>query len=107
MLMKKIFAALLLIALAFSQAEARPHYHRHGCPPCYTRSIKSCPNSNARFEMAVRYLHANKYMSVSQYAKMTGLKKKKAEAELDMFARNRLNPIVRVTGKKKLYALKR
>lgn len=52
--------------------------------------------------MAIAYLRANPDMSVKQYSKMTGLKKNVAEAELNVFAQDALNPIKPVPGKKNL-----
>lgn len=59
-----------------------------------------------RFEMAVAYLKANPSMSIKEYAKMTGLKNEIAEAELNVFSQDALNPIKPVPGKKNLYFLK-
>lgn len=54
--------------------------------------------------MAVAYLEHNQYLSVKKYAKMTGLSKDMAEAELDAFACDKRNPVTLViSGKKKLY----
>lgn len=54
--------------------------------------------------MAIAYLTRNQYLSVMQYAKMTGLSKDMAEAELDAFACDDKNPVeLVVTEKKKLY----
>ena len=55
--------------------------------------------------MAIAYLKANPDMSVKQYAKMTGMKKEMAEAELNVFAQDALNPIKPVPGKKNQYYL--
>lgn len=59
-----------------------------------------------RLKMAVAYMKANTYMSVKQYAKITGLKKEIAQAELNVFAQDSKNPIKSVPGKKNLYYLK-
>ncbi len=56
--------------------------------------------------MAIAYLRVNPDMSVKQYSKMTGLKRNVAEAELNVFAQDALNPIKPVPGKKNLYYLK-
>lgn len=57
-----------------------------------------------RFQMAVAYLNNNKYLTVKRYAKMTGLSKRTAEAELDAFVSDRSKSIVCVIiDKKKMY----
>ena len=56
--------------------------------------------------MAVAYLRVNRDMSARQYSKITGLNKNVAEAELNVFAQDVLNPIKPVPGKKNLYYLK-
>ena len=43
--------------------------------------------------MPVAYMKTNTYMSVKQYAKITGLKKDIAQAELNVFAQDPKNPI--------------
>lgn len=59
-----------------------------------------------RLKMAVAYMKANTYMSAKQYAKITGLKKDIAQAELSVFVQDAKNPIKPVPGKKNLYYLK-
>lgn len=109
-----IFAALL--ALMCSTANTHRHYHGHYqglhylYPHRVTTVIKTLPDKRVtvvsrvarkdRFDMAVAYLKANQYMTVKQYAKVTGLKKDIAEAELNVFAQDALNPIKLVQGKK-------
>lgn len=54
------------------------------------------------------YLKNHEYLTVNKYAKMTGLLKVAAKAELDAFATDKDRPIEAVTrGKKKVYTLKR
>lgn len=61
-----------------------------------------------RFRMAMAYLKNHEYLTVNKYAKMTGLLKVAAKAELDAFATDKDRPIEAVTrGKKKVYTLKR
>lgn len=59
-----------------------------------------------RMKMAVAWLKNHPTISVGQYAKITGLKKDIAEAELNVFAQNDKYPIKAAEGKKKLYVLK-
>lgn len=106
------------LALAYGTADARRHYHgpHYHHVPGITTVIRSAPErspvvvnkltKNDRFEIAVTYLNANSYMSVKEYAKLTGLKKDIAEAELNVFAHDASNPIKPVPGKKNLYYLR-
>ncbi len=58
--------------------------------------------------MATAYLEHNQYLSVKKYAKMTGLTKAMARAELDAFACDERNPITPVIlNRKKLVYTKR
>ena len=66
------------------------------------RPLLHASRKKDRLEMAIAYLRANPDMSVKQYSKMTGLKKNVAEAELNVFAQDALNPIKPVPGKKNL-----
>lgn len=112
-----IFVAALALMAGSAEAQYcchhRPHHHRI---PRTTTVIRTVPPKHAelvnrltrkdRFDMAVAFLKANPCLSVKQYAKMTGLKKSVAEAELNVFASDVFNPIRHVAGKKNLYCLK-
>lgn len=114
----RILILVASLALMCGPANAHRHYHgpRYHYPHRVTTVIKTVPAKRTtvvsrvtrkdRFDMAVAYLNANQYMSVKQYAKITGLKKDIAEAELNVFAQDALNPIKPVPGKKNLYFLK-
>lgn len=74
--------------------------------PAVTKHISNRFSKKDRLEMAVAYLKGHKTLSVSKYAKMTGLEKTMAKAELDAFALNKNNPIKAVVnGNKKLYVI--
>lgn len=89
------------------------HWHRRHHPhrvvtvvvrPDVTSHISNRFNQKERLEMAVAYLEMHKYLTISQYAKMTQLNKISAEAELDAFAIDKKKPIQCVIrGKKKVY----
>lgn len=113
---KKTTALLVIVLLlACVTANAQGHYrhhHFHCSPrvitvvakPSATVRINNRFNQKERLRMAIAYLARNQYLSVKQYAKMTGLSKDMAEAELDAFACDDKNPVeLVVTEKKKLY----
>lgn len=61
-----------------------------------------------RFRMAMAYLKNHEYLTVNRYAKMTGLPKAAAKAELDAFTTDKDRPIKAVIkGKKKVYILRK
>lgn len=63
-------------------------------------------SSRERWGMITAYLGKHPNLSIKEYAAMTGLSKKMAEAELDAFAADKKkNLAVTVVGKKKLYSL--
>lgn len=111
-----LFAALLALAATTTNAQHRHRSHvvRRGywrpavttviTRPATTVRISNRLSKNDRLEMALAYLKHNKTLSVSEYSKMTGLKKAVAEAELDAFAVSKKTPVrVVLNGKKKLY----
>ena len=114
----RIIIVVASLALLCGTANAHRHYHgpRYRHVPRITTVIRTAPAKRTtvvtrltkkdRFEVAIAYLKANPDISVKQYAKMTGLKKEMAEAELNMFAQDAFNPIKPVPGKKNLYYLK-
>lgn len=117
MVKNRIIILVALLALLCGTANAHRHYHgpRYRHAPRVTTVIRTAPAKRTtvvtrltkkdRFEMAIAYLKANPDMSVKQYAKMTGMKKEMAEAELNVFAQDALNPIKPVPGKKNQYYL--
>ncbi len=117
----KIMAMAALMIAAGSQADARRPHRPHGRQPScavivrapkhqhvVNRRVCNLFSRQERLEMALAYLSHNPRLSVKQYAKMTSLNKKAAEAELDAFALDRRIPIrCVVEGKKKFYVLRR
>lgn len=117
MLTKKILMALTLTAVSVGPIYGHRHYNRHPmrhhCHTTVVRPVTVVASSmtngltrKGRLDLAVAYLRNNHHISASQYARITGLDKSFAEAELNMFAKNRCNPICAVPGKKSLYYLK-
>lgn len=111
-----ILAASLVILCGTACAHRHHHGPRYRYTPRITTVIKVVPEKRAtvvtrlskrdRLEMAIAYLRDHHDMSVKQYSKMTGLKKRVAEAELNMFSQDVLNQIKPVPGKKNLFYLK-
>ena len=108
----KACVVAFMVAAVCTTAGAQPrhrHPHPHRVVTVVTRPAATVHTVNRltqkeRLGMALAYLARNKYLSVKQYAKMTGLKKDTAEAELDAFARDKTKPITTViVRKKKLY----
>lgn len=101
--------SLLTSCSASAQRYYRHHHHPHHvvtvvAKPATTVRVSNRLNQKERLQIAIAYLDRNQYLSIKQYAKMTGLTKDMAEAELDTFARDKRNPVTLViTGKKKLY----
>ena len=72
--------------------------------PTTTFHVINRLSQKERLQIALVYLAKNKNLSIKQYAKMTGLSKTMAEAELSTFAADKDNPIILATkGKKKLF----
>lgn len=109
---KKVELLIIAIILACGTVNAQ-HRHRHHHPhrvitvvvkPEVTSHVSNRFNQKERLEMAVAYLKTHKYLTISQYAKMTQLNKISAEAELDAFAIDKKKPIqCIIRGKKKVY----
>ena len=105
-------ASILTCGSADAQRYYR-HHHRSYYPqrivtvvarPATTVRISNRLNQKERLQIAVAYLENNQYLSVKKYAKMTGLSKEMAEAELDAFACDKRNPVTLViSDRKKLY----
>lgn len=121
MIRRKILIVTLTLVMASGSAFGRRYYHYHTqytCPypPRVTTIIRPVHDSRPthisritkrdRYDMALAYLKSNTYMTVKQYAKITGLKKEIAEAELNVFVQDISSPIKPVPGKKNLYYLR-
>lgn len=110
----RIATMAIILTLACGTADAQ-RLHRHHHPhalitvvekPSITVHLKNELNQKERFAIAVAYLKENKYITVNKYAKMTGLTKATAKAELDSFAADKNRPISAVTkGKKRVYVI--
>ena len=106
-------AGILIIAIILTCGVTSAQYrHRHYphrvvtivVKPEVTSHVSNRFNQKERLGMAVAYLEMHKYLTISQYAKMTQLNKISAEAELDAFAIDKKKPIQCVIrGKKKVY----
>lgn len=112
---KAIGLIIAVLALNYSSADARRHCFRHRCRypqqivaaaarPAIAVRISNRFGRKERLRMALAYLKQNPYLSIRKYAKMTGLSKDMAEAELDAFACDGKIPItVVIANKKRLY----
>lgn len=110
-------ALFLMLGPANAQRHFRTHFHTHYFHfphtitvvnrPATTVRISNRLNQEERLQMAVAYLSSNANLSIKKYAKMTGLSKDMAEAELDAFAYDDKNPI-KLDGmsKKKMYTIR-
>lgn len=75
--------------------------------PAVTMRITNRLSTKDRLNMALAYLHRNQYLTAKEYAKLTGLDKKMAEAELNAFSMDKKNRIaIQTIDKKTLYTLK-
>lgn len=117
-LRKYIVAVIALLVCSGTQAKRR---YLHRTPihtawkspvvivkqPANTVTVVQGFSQKERWNMVVAYLNNHPYIGVREYAKITGLKKKTAEAELDAFTlEKRRNLSVTVIDKKKMYSLK-
>ena len=111
--MKKISVIVMVLLACFSCTAHRGHHHYRPhrparvvvvASPLQKAHVANRLSKEDRLAMAIAYLDKNKRMSVKTYAKMTGLDKAVAEAELDAFVFDRNIPIaISVSGKKKVY----
>lgn len=110
-------ATLSIVICGMASAHLRHHSH-HGIRRPITVVTTPRPSKvtvvktnnhlsqDERYIIAIAYLNNNEYLSAKQYAKITGLDKDIAEAELDAFAFDKKKSIAMVMdGKKKLYTL--
>lgn len=104
-----LVASLLTCCSVSAQRHPRRHYYPRSVVTVVAKTaatvcVSSRFNQKERLQIAVAYLEHNPYLSVRQYAKMTGLPKDMAEAELDAFACDKRNPVTLVIlDRKKLY----
>ena len=112
----KIAMMAIVILLSCGTADAqrwRWHSRPYRVVTVVTRPAVSVHVSNRltqkeRFRMAMAYLKSHDYLTVNRYAKMTGLSKATAKAELDAFAIDKNSPIETVIrGKKDVYILRK
>ncbi len=68
-----------------------PHY---AARPAVTVRISNHITQKERLDMALAYIRKNGAISPKKYAKITGLQKKTAEAELESFAADKSKPVV-------------
>lgn len=107
-----LMAALLSLACMPISAH---HWHtcRHFHPvttvitrPAVTTHVSNRFSQKERLAMALAYVHSHQSITVKQYAKITGLNKDAAEAELDAFVLDKRNKLaVAASGKSKIYVL--
>jgi hypothetical protein len=101
-----------ILAMACSSASAMPYkLHRHyRVRPARTVVVSravTVTHQKERLAMALAFLRSHNSLTVRQYAKLTGLSKSQAEAELDAFAMRHDNPIRLAKGSKnKVYVLR-
>lgn len=76
-------------------------------PPRGPHHFENRLTRHDRMMMARAYLRRHKYLSAREYARMTGLKRRIAEAELHSFSCYRSEPIVSVkVGKNLMFTIK-
>lgn len=111
---KCIWVTVFILICGTVTAQRRYYSHHFGRHPVTTVVVKPATmvrisqrvTQKERLEMAIAYLNDNEFLSIKEYAKITGLTKKMAEAELDVFSYDREKPLIMViAGKKKLYTL--
>ena len=112
--MLKIAIIVTAVLLSCGTAEAR-YRHRHirsyravtvVARPDVTVHTDNRFTQRERLRMAMAYMENHCYLTVRRYAKMTGLPKAVAKAELDAFAADRETPIEAVKkGKRTVFVL--
>lgn len=96
-------AAALLLTCGNYGADARRgygHIHHH---PCRTVIVTAVPpvtvrvhnhfSREDRLKTAMIYLRGHDFLTAGRYAQLTGLTRKAAKAELEVFAHDKHNPI--------------
>lgn len=92
---KALFVALLAMTISTADAHRRPvrHHVVHRTTavtsPVVISSTLNSLNRADRLKLALAYIDRNGGITAKQYAKLTGLSKSTAEAELDSFATDR------------------
>ncbi len=112
----KIAIMAIVIILSCGTVDAQ-RWHGHSRPyrvvtvvarPDVTVLVSNRFTQKERFRMAMAYLKNHRYLTVKRYAKITGLSKAAAEAELDAFVADKDNPMaVIIRGKKKMYIVRK
>lgn len=108
-----IMTILIVLSCGTADAQRRHRYHH----PHHVVTVVTTPTvavhldnrftQKERFRMAMTYLKSHEYLTVKRYAKMTGMPKATAKAELDAFSDDKDKPIVAVIrGKKRVYTLR-
>lgn len=101
---------MMVIALSCGTADAQ-RWHRLSRPyrvvtvvpgPAAAVHVMNSFTQKERFGMAMVYIQNHGYITVKKYAKITGLPKASAKAELDAFAADKDKPVTAVIkdGKK-------
>lgn len=105
-------AALMLVCGTANAQRWRWHPRPHRVVAVVPRPVVAVHISNhltqkERFAMAISYLKTHDCLTARRYARMTGLSKITAEAELDAFVSDKDKPIIAVIrGKKKVYIMR-
>ena len=105
--------ALVLVCGTVNAQRWRWHYRPHRVVAVVPRPVVALHVSNhftqkERLAMAISYLKTREYLTARKYARITGLSKATAEAELDAFVADVDKPITAtVRGKKKVYVMKK
>lgn len=107
---KLLMVAILAMSLTTVDAHRRPLRHRiiHSttvvAKPVVAEKNVNRFDRNGRLSMALAYIDKHNHITAKAYAKITGLSKASAEAELDSFVRSHKTPIKAVmNGKKTVY----
>lgn len=107
-----LLAVALVMVCTTTSAHRRPYVrHSHHVAvferPVVKASVNNRFSQRERLSMAVAYLKNNRWLSVSKYARMTGLSRATAKTELDAFAYDRSKPVMAVVKKNKtVYTLR-
>ncbi|HIS22920.1 MAG TPA: hypothetical protein IAC09_05720 [Candidatus Cryptobacteroides intestinipullorum] len=113
--LKIAIMTIMVIVLSCGTADAQ-RWHRHYRPyravtvvsrPARTVHVTNSFTQKERFGMAMAYLKNYGYLTVKKYAKMTGLSKTAAKAELEAFAADKDKPVTAVIRDgKKVYVIR-
>ena len=113
--LKIAIMTIMVIVFSCGTADAQ-RWHRHYRPyrvvtvvsrPARTVHVTNSFTQKERFGMAMAYLKNYGYLTVKKYAKMTGLSKTAAKAELEAFAADKDKPVTAVIRDgKKVYVIR-